>query len=169
LARIYITHINYSLNSNLPMENYPLSIAKTEAYKFYTNIHISIYIPKTNEGVGSYKSRNRVRYCMSLRKIERKLLDKGISFLKVRELIKPLAPLIDSSVWRRNCEGVAIFAKGEMVKVFSYDTPISQQECIGDEFFTDPLEIAQSSDSKKIIEILRLLSNKKSEYLSDYL
>lgn len=157
----------------LTQNNYPMifsskSVIKTEASRFYSSIHISIYIPGAKEGTGSYKSRNKVRFCMSLRKIERKLLDKGISFLMVRELIKPLENFVNSNVWLRNCESVAIFSKGENVKIFALDISIPQQEFIADHFSTEPLQQIHDTEYKKIKESLMRLDYEKVQSYATY-
>ncbi|MGI8892719.1 MAG: hypothetical protein ACR2GN_04590 [Bacteroidia bacterium] len=145
-----------------------LSAVKTETNTYISNLHFSIYIPQTKEGSGSFKNRNKLRYSMSLRRLEKQLFDKGISFVKVREVIKPLEYLMESSIWCRNCIGVAIFAKGQNVKVFASDKPVEQQEIIADTFFTVPLEKNQCSDFKKIAETLRLIDFKNKDYLLNY-
>ena len=131
-----------------------LRAVNTEAHKYYNRIHISIFIPVTNSKAGSFQTRNRVRFCMSLRKIEKMLLDKGYSFIKVREVLRPLEMRVEHGIWRRNCCSVAIFAQNGEVKIFSLDIPVKQSEFIGDTFCMDPLEKVNSVDYQIIMESL---------------
>jgi hypothetical protein len=112
---------------------------RSEAFKYYRNIHISIYNPMALCCKGSFINRNKLRYCMSLKKVEKKILDKGFSFAKVRNLMKRMDDLVESSIWKRNCSGIAIFSKSEKIKIFSTDITLPQIEVVGDMFYTEPL------------------------------
>ena len=148
------------------MRSSPLSVVRTEASQFYKNIHLSIYIPIAKEGNGSFQSRNKVRYCMSLKKIEKKLLDKGIAFLKIRELLTPLERKLESGIWRRNCSGVAIFFRSGVPKIFSYDVSLPQTEVISEDFYLEPLEKLPSETRDKIKAALHLWEYNDSEYFT---
>lgn len=132
--------------------------------KLYSGIHISIYISKANDETGSYKSRNRVKYCMSLRKIEKKLLDKGISFIMVREMLKPLENIVESNIWARKCKGVAIFSKGDKVTVYACNKAMQQQEIVAESFYTDPLQDEPTINFANVKETLSILSSPKPEH-----
>ena len=119
-----------------------------------SDLHISIYLPVLSSGAGSYQSRNKVRFCMSLRKVEKILLDKGFSFVKVRQVLQPLENKLHHVIWKKECDGAAIFAKGNMVRIYSLGEKIQQAEYVSDEFNLEPLKKVEFSEYQKIKESL---------------
>lgn len=166
MSSVFGTYFSQAIKKIL-MIAAPLSVVKAEASHFHnhSNLYISIYVPLQSGGSGSYQSRNRLRFCMSIRKIEKKLLDKGYSFVKIREHLKPLELLVDSGIWRRNCAGNVLFYKNKTVKVFSFDRNISQIEFVGENFYIEPLRKYPSREQDHIIDVLKQMDNTEREYI----
>ncbi|GAB1403747.1 hypothetical protein MASR1M74_09250 [Lentimicrobium sp.] len=101
---------------------------------------ISIFIPTHRAGEKVLQREDALLLKNQLKEIKSKLAGKGLNAAEVPNLVKPVEQLIDnSSFWREQSDGLAIFIADSFVKVYTLPVYFKEFNYVSDEFYLKPL------------------------------
>lgn len=101
---------------------------------------ISIYIPTHTAGENVLQGLDAKALDVELRKIRKDLGELGWEPEQIEKRLNPIEELrLDSSFWREQSEGLAIFASGDWFKFFRVPISFDSQYTIGDRFYLVPM------------------------------
>jgi hypothetical protein len=116
-------------------------ITKEELRTFlirYPGWCVSLFMPTHRRGRET--EQDPIRFRNLLREVEERLLDKGLRFPDVREILKPVERLVqEPGFWRHQSDGLAVFCTAEEFRYYRLPLPFEELVVISDRFHRRPL------------------------------
>lgn len=112
----------------------------------HSAFRVSIFMPAYRAGRDT--EQNPIRFKNLLRQAQEKLQAKGLSSMKIQELLlKPQRLLQDQAFWRRQSDGLAVFFSQERFEFFRLPVQFAELVVVSDRFHIKPLLPIITSDS----------------------
>ena len=116
---------------------------------------VSLYLP--TERAGAPTRENRIRFKNLLNEAEEQMAAAGIRAADARDMLAPVRPLInDDPVWKRQAEGLALFATSDGFQRFNLPLACDKAIVVADHFHIKPLLPVLAGDGRFYILALSL-------------
>lgn len=101
---------------------------------------ISIFIPTHRAGKKVLQGEDALLLKNQLKEVNNKLAKKGLPAGEIKEMLAPVQQLIDNtSFWREQSDGLAIFIANDFLKVFTLPVYFQEFNYVSNSFYLKPL------------------------------
>jgi hypothetical protein len=99
---------------------------------------VSIFLP--THRAGQEIRQDPIRLKNLVRQAEQQLINEGTRAAEARNLLEPVAGLVeDSAFWRRQAEGLAVFRSPNVFRTYQVPFPVAEFVAVSDRFYIKPL------------------------------
>ena len=99
---------------------------------------VSIFLP--THRAGQEIRQDPIRLKNLVRQAEQQLINEGTRAAEARNLLEPVAGLVeDSAFWRRQAEGLAVFRSPDVFRTYQVPFPVAEFVAVSDRFYIKPL------------------------------
>src|SRR5690348_10522192 len=99
---------------------------------------VSIFLP--THRAGQEIRQDPIRLKNLVRQAEQQLINEGTRAAEARNLLEPVAGLVeDSAFWRRQAEGLAVFRSPNVFLTYQVPFPVAEFVAVSDRFYIKPL------------------------------